>query len=220
MAKHTIRIIDIQNITHDVKEFKLEKPEGYTFEPGQATQVAINKPGLENKGRPFSYTSLPDADHLEFIIKIYDDHSGMTQELEHLQAGDELLIGNAWGALTYRGTGTFIAGGAGVTPFIGIFRDLADKNQLEGNQLICSNKSEEDIILNDELSHLLGNRYINVLTREQSDRYEKRRIDKNYLQEQLNSYDQPFYVCGPDDFVKDLSAALKELGAKPDKVVF
>ncbi|HBQ61098.1 MAG TPA: flavodoxin reductase, partial [Balneolaceae bacterium] len=42
---HTLRIIDVQDVTHDVKQFTLEKPDGYEFEPGQATEVAIDKEG-------------------------------------------------------------------------------------------------------------------------------------------------------------------------------
>ncbi|NBC82237.1 MAG: flavodoxin reductase [Bacteroidetes bacterium] len=220
MEKHTARILDIANITHDVKRFRIEKPEGYTYEPGQATEVAIHKPEMENEGRPFTFTGLNEEDTLEFIIKIYNDHDGITKEFGKLQKGDELLIEDAWGAITYKGPGTFIAGGAGVTPFIAILRDLAKKGQLADNMLIFSNKTKKDIILHDEFSKILGNKFVNVLTQEESKKFEKRRVNKSYLQEKITNFDQPFYVCGPDGFVTDISKVLKELGANPDEVVF
>jgi len=34
-------------VTHDVKRFIVEKPEGFSFKPGQATEIAINKEGLK-----------------------------------------------------------------------------------------------------------------------------------------------------------------------------
>jgi ferredoxin-NADP reductase len=43
---HKVRVIAADLLTHDVKRIIVEKPEGYSFEPGQATEVAINKPGL------------------------------------------------------------------------------------------------------------------------------------------------------------------------------
>ena len=74
--------------------------------------------------RPFTFTSLPGDDHLEFTIKCYTDHDGVTNQLGQLKAGDELLLHDIWGAIHYTNEGTFIAGGAGITPFIAIFRQL------------------------------------------------------------------------------------------------
>ena len=34
----------------------------------------------------------------------------------HLNLLDHVLIGDPWGAIEYRGPGTFFAGGAGITP--------------------------------------------------------------------------------------------------------
>ena len=62
----------------------ISKPEGYTFEPGQATEVAINKEGWKEEKRPFTFTSLPDEEDLQFTIKSYRDHDGVTNELDGL----------------------------------------------------------------------------------------------------------------------------------------
>ena len=71
MAQHIVKVISIDHVTHDVLRLKTEKPEGFIFIPGQATRVAINKEGWEKKKRPFTFTNLPDEDHLEFTIKTY-----------------------------------------------------------------------------------------------------------------------------------------------------
>src|SRR4051812_7295035 len=111
-------------ITHDVKRFTVEKPRGCSFKAGQATDVSINKPEWKDEKHPFTFTSLNSWKELEFTIKIYREHNGMTNQLEKLQVGDELIIGDVWGAITYSGEGVFIAGGAGITPFIAILRQL------------------------------------------------------------------------------------------------
>src|SRR6056297_3367305 len=148
---HTVTIKDVKNVTHDVKQLRFEKPDGYSFTPGQATEVSIDKDDWREEKRPFTFTSLNEDDYLEFTIKIYKDHEGVTAELDKLVVGDQLKIGPAWGAISYQGEGYFLAGGAGITPFIAIFRDLAKKNKLKGNKLIFGNKEEKDIILKDEL---------------------------------------------------------------------
>lgn len=115
MESHIVKILAVTPVTHNVRQFTVEKPRGYTFVPGQATEVSVNKPGWEEERRPFTFTSLTAWEHLEFTIKIYDDHNSVTHELGQLKAGDELILHDVWGTIHYRGEGVFIAGGAGVT---------------------------------------------------------------------------------------------------------
>jgi predicted ferric reductase len=106
----------------------------------------VNKPGWTNEKRPFTFTSLNSDDHLEFTIKSYTDHDGVTNQVAGLVAGDELILDEPWGAIAYKGAGYFIAGGAGITPFIAILRQLHKENKLAGNKLFFSNKTAADII--------------------------------------------------------------------------
>ncbi len=219
MEEHIVKIIDTAAVTHDVKRFTVEKPEGFTFTPGQATEVAINTPDLKSEKRPFTFTSLTEDTHLEFTIKIYPEHNGVTNALGMLEKGEELIIGDAWGAITYKGTGTFIAGGAGVTPFIAILRQLDKENKIAGNRLIFSNKTAKDIILQQEFEKMLGNNFIITLTQEKHSKHEHGRIDKTFLSKRIDDYGQQFYVCGPEQFVEDIQSILTRLGAEPDTVI-
>lgn len=220
-------ILDIQQITHDVKQFTLPKPDGYDFTPGQATEVSIDKEGWREEKRPFTFTSLPEDENLEFTIKIYSDHEGVTNKLNTLENGDKLLIDEPWGTIEYKGPGVFLAGGAGITPFISIFRHLHKEGSLSGNTLIFSNKSEDDIILRDELKNMLGSNFINVITQTEPDSYAnpdltylKGFIDKEFLQNTIDDFDRHFYVCGPPPFNEAMLDALKAQGANPDALIF
>ncbi|SMO86695.1 FAD-binding oxidoreductase [Fodinibius sediminis] len=223
----SITIVDIQQVTHDVKRFTLDRPNGYTFTPGQATEVSIDKKGWREEKRPFTFTSLPEDENLEFTIKIYQDHGGVTNELDKLKKGDRLLIGDSWGTIQYDGPGVFLAGGAGVTPFIAIFRHLYKTDNLSTNKLIFANKSEQDIILREELNNILGDNFINVITQTKPEAHGNPRltylsgfIDKEYLEGAIDDFDQNFYVCGPPPFNKSMIQYLKELGAEPSALVF
>lgn len=218
-----LRIIDIQKVTHDVKQFTLEKPDGYEFEPGQATEVAIDKEGWREEKRPFTFTSLNEQEFLQFIIKIYPEHEGVTEQIGGLNVGDFLLVDDPWGTIQYKGEGTFLAGGAGVTPFIAIFRDLHEKGEIGNNKLIFSNKTEKDIILKEEFEEILGDQFINVITDEEPSGdhiFTDGFIDKDFLESQIDDVDQPFYVCGPGPFNEAMMGYLKELGANPEALVF
>ena len=218
---HTVEINDIQQVTHDVKQFTVEKPEGYEFEPGQATEVSIDKEGWRDEKRPFTFTSLNEDPHLQFVIKIYPDHNGVTEQIGQLETGDSFIIRDPWGTIQYKGPGVFLAGGAGVTPFIAILRDLHKRGKINGNRLIFSNKTEKDIILKDEFRKMLGDRFLNTLTDvDESDDYLTEFIDQDFLEEHIDDFDQNFYVCGPPQMVADISTHLQNLGAEADGIVF
>jgi ferredoxin-NADP reductase len=216
---HRVRILEAENVTHTVRRFRFEKPARYEFEPGQATDVMIDRDGWREKKRPFTFTCLRDQDYLEFTIKIYSDHDGVTNQLGGMGAGDHLLIEDPWGTIQYKGKGTFIAGGAGITPFISILRDLADTGEIEGNRLFFANKTDNDIILRDTWENMPGLDHIFV-TDDGSGGFPSGRIDKDFLKKHVDDFSQHFYVCGPDKMVADLKATLKELGAEPDALVF
>jgi ferredoxin-NADP reductase len=220
MNSYIVRVLHAQYITHDVKRFIVEKPDGYDFIPGQATKVSINLPEWKDELRPFTFTSLREENYLEFMIKIYNEHQGVTKELGKINAGSEIILHDVWGAIQYKGPGVFIAGGAGITPFVSIFRDLHKKNKLVGNRLIYSNKTSEDVIMEAELKEMLKDDFVKLFTRENVMGFIGRRIDRKFLIENISDFGQHFYICGPPEFVKSISALLLDLGANVDEVVF
>lgn len=220
MANHIVKIFEILPRTHNVRTYRVSKPAGFNFNPGQATDLSLRKAGWENEKRPFTFTCLPEDDYLEFTIKSYHDHDGVTNQLSQAQTGDEFEISDAWGAIAYQGEGTFIAGGAGVTPFISIFRSLKRKKAIGNNKLYFSNKTEGDIILRDEFEKMLGNNFINIITSQKKTNFYKGRIDAGFLKAQIKNANQHFYVCGPDPFNAAILKFLEGMGAHPESLVF
>ena len=219
MEEHLVRIIRTEQLTHDVKKFQVEKPQGYSFIPGQATNLSVNRPDLKNKKRPFTFTGLNSDPYLEFIIKIYPAHKGVTSELDKLNQGDEIIIRDVWGVITYKGEGVFIAGGAGVTPFISIFRDLREKNQIAGNTLIFANKTKADIILEQEFKTLLGKAFINILSDEFVDGYSHGMLSEDFLKANVSDFSRKFYVCGPPPMMVAVKSQLASLGVGKNSIV-
>lgn len=215
-----VKILSAQYVTHDVRQFRLEKPAGFTFRPGQATELSINKDGWKDKKNPFTFTSLTDAPYLEFTIKIYPEHGGVTNQLSTLEPGDSMILREPWGAIEYQGPGYFIAGGAGITPFIAILRNLKREGTVNDNTLFYSNKTDQDIILAEELQFILGKNAHFTISRQKDSKYDKRRIDENFLRAEVNDFTKHFYICGPDPMVLALTEILKKLGASADTIVF
>ena len=215
-----VKILDIKHLTHDVKGFKVEKPNGYNFNPGQATSLAIENPDIRI---PLTLTSLPRENYLEFTIKIYKERHKITEKLDKLKIGDNLLIKDeSYGAIHYQGKGTFIAGGAGITPFLAILRDLRERKELNGNTLIFSNKTKQDIILEEELKEMEkeGLKLFLTLTRENNSNYLNKRINEEFLKENIKDFSQNFYICGPIRMIGEIQFFLKDLGASPNALIF
>ncbi|MDB5136948.1 MAG: oxidoreductase FAD/NAD(P)-binding domain protein [Mucilaginibacter sp.] len=218
--EHIVKIISVTKVTHNVRQFNLEKPDGFHFNPGQATDVSINEAKWKDELRPFTFTCLNNDPYLQFTIKIYTDHSGVTNRLGELKTGDELIIRDVWGAIEYKGPGYFIAGGAGITPFIAILRQLREDGELAGNTLFFSNQTDQDIILENELKAMPGLDIIFTTTKQKDGKNDHRKIDIDFLKTEVKDFNKHFYVCGPDQMVLDVSKALESSGAKPDAVVF
>ena len=114
----------------------------------------------------------------------------------------------------------FIAGGAGITPFIVILRHAEHEGTIDGNRLFFSNTTREDVFLQADMVRMLGASAVLTLTQEKHDAFEHGRIDQHWLNSRVNDFDQPFYVCGPPAMVDDVKSALDEVGAETESVVF
>ena len=216
---HVVKVLKVEPLTHNVKQFTIQKPKGYNFKEGQATEVSVNKEGWKEEKRPFTFTSLNEWDDLEFTIKIYNNHKGVTDQLDAIGVGDELIIHDVWGTIVYDGPGVFIAGGAGVTPFIAILRELEKTDNIRGNKLIFANQTEKDIILQNELEGMLGNQFINILSEGNNKMFAHGYIDKAFLEIYLQDKNDKVYLCGPEPMMDAVSAILKEMNIKEENII-
>ena len=216
-----LKLLKKEFVTHDVMRFVFEKPRELIFEPGQATELALED---SEEWRPFTFVSSPNDSVLEFLIKIYSGHDGVTKKFAELEPGDFVKQKDIFGSIKYKGPGIFIAGGAGITPFIPILKELSGNNEEnKKNRLIFSNKESGDIIMEKELRGLLPKEdLILTLTRgniSEGD-YVSGRVDDEFLKKYVKDFNQNFYVCGPPRFVKEIRKILEGNGVSPENIIF
>jgi ferredoxin-NADP reductase len=217
---HRLTLQQITPVTHDTYQLIFDRPDGYRFDPGQATDLRLDRDGWRDEARPFTFTGYPDAPRLEFVIKSYPDHDGVTRQIGQMTLGDQVLIGDAWGAIEDRGPGTFIAGGAGITPFIAILRNrVRREGSLKSTTLIFANKRERDIILQREWDAMPGLSTIHVLEDDNVDGMNQGRIDAEFLDAHLSDFDGTFYLCGPPPMEDAVAEALAARGVTGDRLV-
>lgn len=214
-----VKILSIEKITHDVLRIVAEKPANLTYKPGQAVDISINTKEWKQERRAFTFTSLPNDKNIEFTIKTYPSHNGVTQQLLLQKAGDELILQDPFGDIEYKGEGIFIAGGAGVTPFIAIFKELEKNGKIGNNKLIFANKTKADIIDKVYFTKLLGKHFIKVLSDETITGCEYGFISADLIKKHIDKSTTYFYVCGPDPMMNAIEKQLTSLGIQKDKIV-
>ena len=219
MEKHFVKMKSIKKVTHDTLSIITEKPENYSFTPGQATSIAIDRDGWREEKRPFTFSSLPGDDFIEFIIKTYPEHDGTTDKLLHVTPGEKLILFGIFGSIDYKGEGIFIAGGSGVTPFISILRDLHRKNLIGNNRLIFANRTKADIILREELENMLGDNFINILSEEKDVDYAHGFISAEFIKKHAGDLSGYFYLCGPPPMMNKLEEFLSALNVDKSRIV-
>ena len=210
------KILKIGFVANDVKSFVIEKPEGYVFNSGQATNFSINTLRFRDEKRPFTFTSTNNDLVIEFIVKKYN---GLTKNLHELNPGDEVIIREPFGTINYFGPGIFIAGGTGITPFLSIFRSLGEEI-VKNNKLFFFNKTHKDIICEGELREMFNENVIFSLTDEKRKGYLNKKINKSFLKKEITDFSGYFYICGSPGFVESIRKSLIELGADKNKIIF
>lgn len=219
MEEHIVKIISVQDVTHDVKCFRVERPAGYAFVSGQATDISINTPDLKNEKRAFTFTNLNSDPYLEFTIKHYPQRLSITNLVHGLKPGDEIILHEVFGEISYKGEGVFIAGGAGITPFISIFRELHATGKMGNNMLVFANKLRKDIIRENEFRELLGNNFVNILSAEKTENYAYGYISEDFLKTTIKDFNKIFYVCGPPPMMDIVVPMLLKLSVAENSLV-
>ncbi|MEC5293884.1 FAD-binding oxidoreductase [Aurantimonas sp. C2-6-R+9] len=216
--KFRMTLNHIEPVTHDTHHLVFDRPEGFEYSPGQGVELRLLKDGWEDEGRPFTPVTLPHEPTLEFVIKSYPDHHGVTEQIGVMKAGDEVEIKGPFGAISDQGPGVFIAGGAGITPMIAVLRKrLHDHGTLAGSTLVFANKTEADIIWRERFEAMKGLRTVFVVD-EPGAGVPQQRLDRDYLRQFVEA-NRLCYLCGPPSMMDAARQALHDLGIKDDHIV-
>ncbi|MCC7304398.1 flavodoxin reductase [bacterium] len=220
---YTVTLLSTGFVTHDVRHYVISKPEGFHYSPGQATEISLNTFDLKNEKRSFTFTNRNSDKTLEFTIKSYHDHDGVTHALWDAQPGDTLRLTDPFGTIHYDGSGIFLAAGAGITPFLAIFREQWAKGSLCNSSLLYSNKTNADIICEQELTHYFTqpeNGLLLTLTRKSAMGYVSGRLTQSIIEEYCTKLTGKAYICGPKQFVASMKEIVSNIGFDSSAVVF
>lgn len=188
-----------------------------------AIKATINGQSVSRSYTPTSNNL--DLGVLELVIKCYPDGLLTGSYLASLQVGDKVLFRGPKGAMKYRKNLCqhigMIAGGTGITPMYQLIRAICeDETDTTEISLIYANRTEEDILLRDELERFARRYPKNLKIWYMLDQPpQKWKYGKGYVTPQVMadklpapSADTKIMLCGPPGMINASKKALSSLG--------
>ncbi|MDH5647367.1 MAG: FAD-binding oxidoreductase, partial [Candidatus Heimdallarchaeota archaeon] len=227
--------IEIIQETPDVRTFRFEKPEDWTFVPGQYLMVFFPEV-FGKKNRAYSIASSPNSDYIDLTIKLY---GLFTHHMWTLTEGSTWTLRGPYGHFilnTERKNDVLLLGaGVGVTPLMSMIRWATEVKSDRRFLLLYSNKKPKDIIFHNELQAIErmnpNVKIVYTLTRLEdrlkqswpglTGRINGEMVKSQVMEWQNNDGETPTSLtCGPIVMIETVEKVLTELGWPKEEIQY
>ena len=245
------RVENIVQLTHDVRRITFRAPDQFRFGPGQFVLLEVPDPYVRTwnqmygtshgqVSRPYSFASAPSRlPVFDLIIKHQpaprgnDVPPGLASTFVHseLKAGDVVAFGEPMGGLYSAGDGDrpiiLVAGGAGVSPFVGLLEHLFENkvNERRKIYLYLGVRGRRDLLLHDQFAGWAGRKrnfsYVPALSSPAAgDSWEG---ETGYINLVLDKHfpaplDADLYVAGSPIMMRETVKVLKAKGLGDERI--
>jgi NAD(P)H-flavin reductase len=220
------KVEDIKWENKSVFTLKLKPEKRIVFKAGQFCLIYMKLNGDYEK-RPFTISSSPYDETLDFTIKLYGE---FTNALARLKKDEEVIVEGPFGNFIIEDDEknlVFIAGGIGITPFISMIRERIHSRKRQKITLIYAAKTKEDILFKEELDNIKEEWFkkVYVLSQEkiEEEGYLHGRINREIIERFVDTNEIKntiFYLCGPLQMVKDMKEILINIGVYKNNIKF
>lgn len=224
----TCPVLNVISETPDIRTFRIARPEGVEFSPGQFIAVRVRAEGKEHV-RCYSVSSAPASrGYLEISVKRIGLVSGTLHAT--LRPGSMLSIKAPAGAFVYPGGEdrplVLIAGGVGITPLMSMLRHAVHTEPTRPVSLFYSVKTEADVAFREELT-FLGNRHpqlrviLSVTGSTPPPQAVPGRINETLIARTIPDIaDASCFLCGPPPMIESITGLLQALGVARHQIHF
>ncbi len=228
------KVIEINTLTHDVKEIVLEirSPERLIFKAGQyiaieVTEMRHGQPRQNN--RPYSIASAPEEETvIRLCVNLVSGGPG-SGYLHSLQIGDEISFLYPFGYFTMKTDSSasllFVATGTGIAPIYSMIAHLINSGHQGKMMLYWGLRSERDLYYQDVLAALSERcpsfQSVTTLSQpSQSWRGAKGRVTANIVEVIKDVDHLEAYLCGNMEMIREVRAILLEKGMEKKSIHF
>ena len=233
---HSLNVKEIKKETSDTVSISFDVPAElknvYKFIPGQYLTLKLEVNNEECR-RSYSICSSSDED-ITVAVKKVENGVVSTYLNEVLKVNDKIDVMTPEGNFTLQTDQTnkrkFVgfAAGSGITPIMSMIKQLKMDEVESSFTLFYSNKTDNDVIFKDTLEELAGDKlkvnYIYSRQKINNPLFEGR-ISKSKATELIKAdlsclNADAFYLCGPEEMIFNVKAALEEFGVLDTKIKF
>ena len=204
-----LTVSEIIQETASAKSIKFVNESGCQppFQSGQYINVFVDAGGVRTS-RPYSIASSPtQTGHYELTVRKVEDGFVSDYLMNELKPGDKISSSSPSGNFHYNplfhgNKLALIAGGSGITPFMSMIRELADKNLSRRLHLFYGCRVEDDVIYRAELDRIASahkNFTWDLVVSEPTPSYRGHTgfINAGLIKERLVGLDWTLFICGP-----------------------
>jgi len=228
VAAYKIKLKRRTEVASGTMAFHFEKPEGFTFQPGQCGDFTLPNPpqnDAEGNKRSFSLASAPYEDDLFITTRMRD--TAFKRSLKLIDLDTELELEGPWGELTLhddpRIPAVFLAGGIGITPVRSIVLQATHDKLAHPIFAFYSNRTPNDAAFLDELAaaqETNPNFTLIATMTEVENSHSKWNGETGYITEAMLKRHLPnlsrpiYYLSGPPEMVAAMQKLLRNVGVQ------
>ncbi len=198
-----------------IHEYIMELEKKRRYKPGAFVQLTLDEVTASDiwpESRTFSIASYK-KNIMHFIIKKVGHYT--TKIFEELKPGNYCTIKFPFGELFNKKheheKHLFLAGGVGVTPFLGLTEYFEKSGKTKNIKMLYSVKQENDLLHYKDLKDVLGNNLKIFVTQENTTSFNNRRFDIEDIMK-MADVSHHIYICGSKTFNLELEKKLSENG--------
>jgi predicted ferric reductase len=190
-----------------------------SYKAGQFVFLRFYNENVSKEAHPFSIASKTDNEQITIVAKKLGDY---TSKLAYLKEGDKVSVEGPYGRFNYKrfpnSDQVWIAGGIGITPFIGMVQDFDQDSSFKGDITLFYSVKHHDDLIGDLI-------FKNVVQKRQKFRYvpwiskERGRLSAKSLDAEIGNLDsKEFFICGPTGFKEGIMRGLIKKGISKGKI--
>jgi ring-1,2-phenylacetyl-CoA epoxidase subunit PaaE len=223
---HTLQVAGIERLTADSVKVTFEVPaelkSTFQFTPGQYLNLCVDIDGKEER-RSYSICSAP-SEPLSVAIKGVEGGRVSSWATQQLAVGDAVLVAHPFGNFLLEDqhkTVVAFAAGSGITPILSMAKVL---NSRSGKiHLFYGNRKQDSMMFHADLTALENVNLVPYLSAEILDGYKSGRLDKEAISNEIKANlsllkADAFFLCGPEEMIKDGIEVLALFGVPKEKV--
>jgi predicted ferric reductase len=212
-------IKEINKLANDSTEIILDTGgEVFKYYSGQFVFLKVEGSQLSSEEHPFSLASSPRENNVRLIIKNLGDY---TSKIGSLHVGCGVTLEGPYGKFSYNFTKgksfIWIAGGVGITPFIGMAKDLREDTGINVDLYYSEGEGKE---------HIFNEDFLGIAKSQNNFRFfpyiskVRGRITADYIESKSGSIrGKKIFICGPKGMMKSLRSQFVKKGLSSEDVI-